>query len=195
MATPSTPAPSPVRAALDTYRTHVAEHNRLTLEVYLPVLANAEFDEGDDDRDIAEVRLESLGTLLGVSVDELARLGITAPLDVLDRYDELVPRLGLDGTDGVHDAKEGASKRREYISGINNALREKSLEEVRETISIPEEFRELTELVDSVVGSGKAYCGVLPMFLEAVVQDNGANFRHRTGAVPRQAANLLLVRI
>lgn len=89
--------------------------------------------------------------------------GISAPGDVLDRYEELATKVRLDGTMTIEDPETRAAKRQEYMSALSDSLREKSLEEVRGTMAIPEEFRELSEPVDRVLGPGQGYRDLFPI--------------------------------
>lgn len=144
--------------ALNEYQSYVAAENRRALDIYIPFITNAqEPKEGDfdDDFDVDKQRMEVLKRLIGDD-DVLDKEGITAPAELLDRYDDLMPRLGLDGT-FVIDADERPRKQDEYFSAIEEALKQKCIEEVRGMISIPEEFRSLAEHVDGLHGPGLEY--------------------------------------
>lgn len=110
---------------MDAYRTHVAAQNRRALGIYVPFVANAQFDEADAEED-----------------DDGA-------------LDELAPRLRLDGTMVMPNAEEErAPRRHQYLSAVETALRATSLEEVRPALSVPQEFRALAEHVDALPGPG-----------------------------------------
>ncbi|CAI0650769.1 unnamed protein product [Colletotrichum noveboracense] len=113
----------------------------------------AEPDELEDDEDLNELRLEALGSLLDTT---LADFGVSEPNEVLTCYDELAPKIGADGTYVMHEGshEEREAKRREYLDEIEKNLKLKSREDVRETISNPEDFRTLAGLVDGVLGYG-----------------------------------------
>ncbi|KAK1997922.1 hypothetical protein LX36DRAFT_51534 [Colletotrichum falcatum] len=151
-------SPEDIEASLAKYRSYIAAENRRALEVYVPFFATAVPDDLEDD-DIEQLRLDGLNSLLDT---DLKHFDITEPSELLTRYDELAPKTGLDGTymllehEGTLDEREAT--RREYLSIIEENLKAKSREDVRETISIPEEFRVLAGLVDGIVGFG------LPLF-------------------------------
>ncbi|KAK1622589.1 hypothetical protein BDP81DRAFT_400084 [Colletotrichum phormii] len=148
-----------IAASLAAYCAFISAQNRRALEVYVPFIAAAVPDDLEDDDDVEELRLDGLNTLLDANLQDF---GVSEPIKVLTRYDELAPKIGLDGTyvmqdhEGTSDEREAT--RREYLSIIEENLRRKSREDVRESISIPEDFRVPAGLVDGVVGYG------LPVF-------------------------------
>jgi hypothetical protein len=156
-----------ITTALDAYCSYISAQNRQALEFYVPLIINTRPPEDDIDEDeIPQMRLNSLSTLLSASNHVIQRVRdgepglISAPEEVLTRYDELVPWLGLDGVfrfqesgPAFHDRREVC--RAEYFDSIERALKEKCLEEVRGTIAIPEELRILAEMgVDGLYGPG-----------------------------------------
>ncbi|KAL0941592.1 uncharacterized protein CTRU02_204355 [Colletotrichum truncatum] len=144
-----------IKAAVQAYRSHIAEHHRRIFEVFVNFIATAEGEPGDwEDESIEEVRINSLAALFGEEIKKY----ITVPGDVLTRYDELVPIFGLDGT-GMATSQslfddEYIHERDSYFSLLEQALKKKCLEEVRETITVPEEFRILAEYVFQLTGPG-----------------------------------------
>ncbi|KAL0931914.1 uncharacterized protein CTRU02_212868 [Colletotrichum truncatum] len=103
--------------------------------------------------------MESLLTLLSADEETFRELGISAPEDVLARYDAVAPELGLEGVTvprGVRAGREleRAKQWHEYFWIILSELKETCLEEVRESITIPEELLVLAEHVDAVDGAG-----------------------------------------
>lgn len=154
-----------IRSALDAYRSHIAAQNRLALEIYIPAIANWVPNE-DFELDEDEVLPRKLEALSGVLGDwDLEDAGVSEPTELLTRYEELVPVLDLDGVgrirqhnlrqDGAGDKEFRARQIEEYFTVIEAALKERSLEEVRGTIAVPEELRILCDLgVDSLHGPG-----------------------------------------
>lgn len=142
-----------IATSLAAYRSFIAAQNRRALEVYVPFIASAVPDDLEDDEDVEELRLDGLNTLLDTTLQDF---DVSEPREVLTRYDELAQKIGLDGTymmhEGTPDGREAA--RREYLSVIEQNLRQKSREDVRKTISIPEDFRVLAGLVDGILGYG-----------------------------------------
>ncbi|KAK1544794.1 hypothetical protein CPAR01_02296 [Colletotrichum paranaense] len=152
-------SPDDIAVSLAAYRSFISTQNRRALDVYVPFIATAVPDDLEDDEDVEELRLDGLNTLLDTTIKDF---GVSEPSEILTRFDELAPRIGLDGT-YVMQEHEGTSEerdaiRREYLSVIEESLKRKSRENVREAISIPEDFRVLAKLVDGIVGYG------LPVF-------------------------------
>lgn len=165
-----------ILTALEVYCSHIAAQNRQALELYIPLIANAEPPEDAEipKDEVLPERLVSLSQLLDAPIDVILRsienLGqnpgiVSEPTEVLTRYEELVPLLGLDGVDRIRKNRPGEEDEsdkehralmvNEYFTGIETALKEHSLEEVRDTITIPEELRILSELgVDCLHGPG-----------------------------------------
>jgi hypothetical protein len=92
------------------------------------------------------------------SICNLEEARLSNPGELLARYGELVPWLGLDGVRRLHAGDRTCRHREinEYYAVIEAALKEHSLEEVRDdTITVPEELRILSELgVDGLIGAG-----------------------------------------
>ncbi|ROW00355.1 hypothetical protein VMCG_07286 [Cytospora schulzeri] len=152
-------SPADILAALNEYRSYIAAESRRALDIFVPFITNAqEPEEGDfeDDFDVEKQRMEVLKQLIGYDT-VLDNDGITAPAELLERYDDLAPRLGLDGTFIIDADDERSRKQDEYFSAIEEALKLKCIEEVRGMIAIPEEFRSLAEHVDGLHGPGLEY--------------------------------------
>ncbi|KAK1716042.1 hypothetical protein CaCOL14_001348 [Colletotrichum acutatum] len=151
--------PDDIAASLAAYCSFISAQNRRALEIYVPFIATAVPDDLEDDDEVEELRLDGLNTLLDTNLKDL---GVSDPGEILARFDELAPKIGLDGT-YVMQEHEGTSEerdaiRREYLFVIEESLKRKSREDVRDSISIPEDFRALAGLVDGIVGYG------LPVF-------------------------------
>ncbi|KAF9874151.1 hypothetical protein CkaCkLH20_08523 [Colletotrichum karsti] len=176
-------SPDEIKSALDAYRAHVASRNRKILEVYVPFIASAEPDEDADAGadDVEQLRMSSLRELVCADEEDFEELGIAAPGDVLERYDALAERLGLDG---VTVSRGLAGERRqewwdEYFDAVLSALKTKCREEVRGTIEIPAEVRTLAGFVDSVDEPGlpKDYASFLFWGLRDRIQGWGDHGR------------------
>ncbi|KAF4776753.1 hypothetical protein HER10_EVM0008624 [Colletotrichum scovillei] len=124
-------SPDDIAVSLAAYRSFISTQNRRALDVYVPFIAAAVPDDLEDDEDVEELRLDGLNTLLDTNLKDF---GVSEPSEERDAI------------------------RREYLSVIEENLKRKSREDVRKTISIPEDFRVLAGLVDGIVGYG------LPVF-------------------------------
>ncbi|KAF6820528.1 hypothetical protein CSOJ01_00784 [Colletotrichum sojae] len=151
--------PEEIKAALDAYRSHVAARNRQALEVYVPVIARAEVEPGDleSDGDIVGLRMDSVRQLVGAEEQDFTELGILVPGDVLEMYEALVLLVGLDGVSAPPSGEQDEERRargEEYFSALEEALRQKSSEDVRDEITVPAELRELAMFVDGIDAPG-----------------------------------------
>ncbi|KAG6356479.1 hypothetical protein INS49_015867 [Diaporthe citri] len=153
-------SPEEIKAAVDAYRARIASHNRDTIEVVVPFVAAAQLeqesdlDSDDDGEDMNDLRVDSLASLLN---DRIAPY-VSSPNDVLTRYEELVPILGLDGV-GTHEPDlltdpDYVLQRDTYFSHLERALKQKCLPEVCDIIAVPEEFRTLAEHALVLTGPG-----------------------------------------
>ncbi|KAL1876968.1 hypothetical protein Daus18300_002575 [Diaporthe australafricana] len=146
-----------IEAALANYRKVSAERNKRELGVYIDAFKKAEFTdeqirEETSDEEWEEEKMDALGEL--VCADLKKELGISAPAELLDRFDELAARCGLDGTTaGDLDPGERAADAAAYFDALDTALKEKAPEEVRQIISAPEEFRVLARHVLGINGA------------------------------------------
>ncbi|CAI0645903.1 unnamed protein product [Colletotrichum noveboracense] len=137
-----------VKAAVDAYRTYIAERNRRALEVYVQVATQAELDL-EDWGDVAEdMRIDCFASVLGRTD---ARTLISSPEDILTKFDELAPLCDLDGCGWSLPTSD---ERDLYFSRLERALKTKCLEEVRDSISAPPELRILAEYVGALTGPG-----------------------------------------
>lgn len=145
-----------IEAALADYRKVAAARNKRLLEVYIDAIIRAKFTdeairEETSDEEWHEEQLLALGELVG---GDLKELGISAPAELLDRFDDLAAGLCLDGTTGGDlDPEERAARIAVYFDALNAALKDKAPEEVREIISAPEEFRVLARHVIEINGA------------------------------------------
>ncbi|WYZ38344.1 hypothetical protein EsH8_III_000258 [Colletotrichum jinshuiense] len=144
-------SPEEIEAAVEAYRSHISHHNRRIVEVYVSLLADAEPEEGDfeGDQDVNELRLEALDPIFDTRLGEF----VSTPGEILTRWDELCSVYDLDGTAG-RPSEEDAALCEEYFSHMEKALRGSCLEEVRGSISFPEEFRVLAKHVNCLTGPG-----------------------------------------
>lgn len=120
----------------------------------MPLVTTAEPDpgdycSGDEEEDVNELRMEGL---MGIFDRRLADL-ISTPAELLDRWDELVSMYDLDGTGGVAD-EHHVRHCEEYFSHVEHALKATCREDVRDSIAIPSEFRELARHVRGLTGPG-----------------------------------------
>ncbi|OIW34820.1 hypothetical protein CONLIGDRAFT_626870 [Coniochaeta ligniaria NRRL 30616] len=167
-----------IKSALEAYCSEIAANNRRGLETLIPIIANwvpkegSEFDDVPED-EVPRFRLESLCHLVG-HWGIIGRL--SDPTELLTRWDELAPLVELDGVirlrapgqdsemniDGrtyplevLADQEYRELKFNEYVTVVEAALRERVLEEARDTVAFPEELRILFELgVDGLCGPG-----------------------------------------
>lgn len=150
--------PEEIEAALANYRRVTAERNKRELQVFVDAIVNAEFA----DESIAEEytkeemdreRLEAVTSLVGGELDFL-----THPTELMDRYDELAAEAYLDGTMGGDlDPEARANVLEPYFRAVEAALKEKAPEEVKDIISVPEEFRVLGRHVTGICGPDLPY--------------------------------------
>lgn len=146
-----------VLAALDMYRSHIKSQNRRNVELYVSYVEACSPDpDFGTEEEIQESRMEFLEERVGIS--GLAEMGITSPAEVLAQWDTVAHLASLDGTHGRNEASPGHLDA--YVSAIEKGLREKSREDVRETITFPDELRIVAEEVDGLSGPG------FPMFMQ-----------------------------
>ncbi|OHW98272.1 hypothetical protein CSPAE12_03054, partial [Colletotrichum incanum] len=138
-------------AAIKAYRSHIAGNNRRILEVYVPLIATTEPnpDDLEEDEDINELRIQSLESIFDLRLKDF----VSTPGNVPTRWDELVSVYDLDGTKG-HPPKADRAHREKQFSLLDEALKRVCLEEVRESIAVPEEFRILAEHVETLSAPG-----------------------------------------
>jgi hypothetical protein len=168
-----------IKSALEAYRSYIMASNRRALETLIPIIANwmpeedSDFFEDMTKDDVPRIRLKSLSQLLGF--DSVVRR-LSDPTELLTRWEELAPLLELDGVarlygpsqeeeedeDGVKypllvlaDQEYRELKFNEYVTAVEAALRDRVVEEARDTVAFPEELRILFELgVDGLSGCG-----------------------------------------
>lgn len=149
------PTPEEIEAALANYRKITAERNKRVLQVYVDAIVNAEFEDERiaseyTEEEMHKERMEQLGELVEDDLD-----GLTQPTELIERYDEMAAKLYLDGTPGGDlDPEARANLVEPYFKALEAALREKAPDEVKETISAPEEIRVLARHVTGILGSG-----------------------------------------
>ncbi|KAH0432667.1 hypothetical protein CcaCcLH18_06243 [Colletotrichum camelliae] len=142
-----------IEAAVEVYRSHISEHNRRIVQVYVSLVADAEPEEGDfeDDEDINELRLEALHPICGMDLTDL----VSTPREILTRWEELCAVYDLDGTGtSGKPSEEEVALREEWHLLVEKNLKKSCLEEVRESIAFPEEFRALAKSVNALTGPG-----------------------------------------
>lgn len=147
--------PEEIEAALANYRKITAERNKRELQVFVDAIVNADFAEETTAEEFTKEemdkeRMEQVAELVEDDLDFL-----TGPAELMDRYDELAARLTLDGTTGGDlEPEERANITEPYFRALEAALRERAPDEVKETISVPEEFRVLARHVTGICGPG-----------------------------------------
>ncbi|UQC87228.1 uncharacterized protein CLUP02_12730 [Colletotrichum lupini] len=94
------------------------------------------------------MRLDCFGSILSRND---AQTLISSPDDMLTKFDELASLCDLDGYGG---SIPNSHDRELYFSRLENALKAKCLEEVRDSITAPPELRILAEYVGALTGPG-----------------------------------------
>ncbi|KZL79781.1 methyltransferase domain-containing protein [Colletotrichum incanum] len=116
-------------------------------------------DDLEEDEDINELRIQSLESIFDLRLKDF----VSTPGNVPTRWDELVSVYDLDGTKG-HPPKADRAHREKQFSLLDEALKRVCLEEVRESIAVPEEFRILAEHVETLSAPGLGYAIALRIF-------------------------------
>ncbi|KAI8255946.1 hypothetical protein K4K58_005278 [Colletotrichum sp. SAR11_239] len=143
-----------VLEALDAYGAHIASQIRKNMELYVGyVLEQLPLDQDWTDEEINDARLQFLEERFGIG--EFVE-GVRFPEDVLTHWDEIAQLSGLDGTIRL-DPANGAGLLEDYVSHIEEALRENSHEDIRGTIKFPAELRIVVEKVHGLIGPGMPY--------------------------------------
>lgn len=117
------------------------------------LIADAEAEEGDfeDDEDINELRLQALHPIFDMNLPDF----VSTPREILTRWEELCAMYDLDGTGtSGKPSQEEVALREEWQSLVEKNLKKSCLEEVREIITFPEEFRTLAKSVNDLTGPG-----------------------------------------
>ncbi|KAF3805354.1 hypothetical protein GCG54_00008584 [Colletotrichum gloeosporioides] len=144
--------PEEIDAAVAAYRSHISNRNRRAVQVYVSLVSDADFEEGDDegDEDINDVRIQSLWPIFD------NRLGtfVSTPSQILTRWDELCSIYDMDGTGGRVPSEEEKALLEDYFLAMEQDLKRSCREEVRQTIKFPEEFRLLAKQVQALTGPG-----------------------------------------
>lgn len=142
-----------IEVALVTWRSTNASRNKKRLKVYVDAIMNAE-DEGADEEDLSKDRLDSLAVLLEETSESLNADGIATPAEFLARFDELAPKYHLDGTEGGDFTPEQrADISNKEFSELEKVLKAQAPEGVvRDTITVPDEFRVLARHVLGICG-------------------------------------------
>lgn len=147
--------PEEIEAALANYRKVTAERNKRDLQIFVDAIVNADFEDEQvrdefTDEQMHKERMGQLGELVQDDLDNLSQ-----PTELMERYDELAASLYLDGTFGGDiDPEKRANRAEAYFKALEAALRERAPEEVKETISVPEEFRVLARHITGICGPG-----------------------------------------
>ncbi|KAF4909658.1 FAD-linked oxidoreductase ZEB1 [Colletotrichum fructicola] len=143
-----------VLEALNAHRAHIASQIRKNMELYVEyVLEQLPLDQDWTDEEINDARMQFLEERL--EIGEFVE-GVRFPEDVLTHWHEIAQLSGLDGTIR-RDPANGAGILEAYVSHIEEALREKSHEDVRDTIKFPKELRMVAEEVHGLIGPGMPY--------------------------------------
>ncbi|KAJ0378443.1 hypothetical protein COL26b_003328 [Colletotrichum chrysophilum] len=121
--------PEEINAAVAAYRSHISNHNRRVIEVYV---ADADLEEGDDEEydegneDIDYLRIQSLWPMFDT------RLGtfVSTPAQILTRWDELYSIYDMDETGGGVPSEEEKARFEDYFlvmeKGLKRSCREES---------------------------------------------------------------------
>lgn len=144
-----------IEDVLAEWRSKNASRNKQRLKVYIDAIMNTE-DEETDEEELNRDRLDSLATVLEDTSESLAADGIATPTDFLERFDELAPKYSLDGTqggDGDCTPQQRADISNRDFTELEAVLKERAPEGViRDTITVPEEFRVLARHVLGIRG-------------------------------------------
>lgn len=142
-----------IEDAIAEWRSTNASRNKQFLKIYVDAIMNAE-DEEADEQDLNKDRLDSLASILGDTSESLAADGIATPPEFLERFDELAPKYCLDGTQGGDcTPQERADISNREFTELEAVLKERAPEGVvRDTITVPEEFRVLARHVLGICG-------------------------------------------
>lgn len=142
-----------IEEVLAEWRSTNASRNKQRLKIYVDAIMNAE-DEDDTEEELKEERLWSLGSVLEESLEGLVADGIATPAEFLERFDELAPKYRLDGTQGGDcTPQERAEISNREFTELEAVLKERAPEGViRDTITVPEEFRVLARHVLGICG-------------------------------------------
>ncbi|TDZ29273.1 hypothetical protein C8035_v011247 [Colletotrichum spinosum] len=161
MASPSAAA---LHAALALYRARVAAQNRRALDVWVPFIAAAAFDDDPAElEDVEDLRMRSLASLLDVDAAALRSNGVRRPADVLESCGTtetaaaaVVRLYALDGVARDPHLADAERTRlwEEYFSLVLAELRRTCEEEVLDEVAIPEDLVLLAAEADAVVGAG-----------------------------------------
>ncbi|KAF0321629.1 FAD binding domain-containing protein, partial [Colletotrichum asianum] len=143
-----------VLEALDAYRAHIASQSRKKMEFYVDnASGQLPLDQDWADEEINDARRECPEERLGIGeYMDCVRF----PEDVLAHWDDIAQLSGLDGTIR-RDPANGAGILEAYVSHIEAALRENSLEDIRHTIKFPAELCVVAEEVHGLIGPGMPY--------------------------------------
>ncbi|CAN8104752.1 unnamed protein product [Discula destructiva] len=184
-----------IEAALTKWRSINATRNKEHLKIYVDAISNV-VDEEFDEEEMANIRLESLASLLVTSSDSLAADGITTPADFLERFDELAPKYRLDGTEGGDfTPQERADISNSEFAELVRVLRERAPEgSVRDTITVPEEFtvlaRHVLGIVDPDLPNSQSVIGS-SLWAGTPVSDIASRV-HKPADIPVWGADLLM---
>lgn len=143
-----------ILAALLSYRTHIGGRNHRAFSVIIPDIEAADPDDPDlfeSDAELEEVRLEF--TLRLVGSGHGTRPPITRPSDVLTYWEDLAPRLALDGASVYHDASWRDEMRDVYMRGVLRGLNERC-SGLAATWEFPTDLAVVLQHVDSLEGPG-----------------------------------------
>ncbi|KAI0509501.1 hypothetical protein F5B22DRAFT_616548 [Xylaria bambusicola] len=134
-----------ITEALEKFRAVRSSANRPVLEKIIPVIENTQPSNPSNGRTkhYQRLRIGSLEELL-----ESEPLDIRRPSELLERWDDF--KHIVDGTSVGSDEAERITRRNTFFSAVEAGLKEKSPENVRESITVPSELRLLAEQVDVI---------------------------------------------
>ncbi|KAI1264492.1 hypothetical protein F5Y18DRAFT_390593 [Xylariaceae sp. FL1019] len=143
-----------IAQALERFRSHRLQANRIVLEKIIPMIERATVPEDNGSDDERTRRYQKLGVKFLEEEVVHQPLNMGRPGEFLERWDDF--KHIVDGTLVVQDEARRVSLRAEFFSEVEAALKEKAPEELRESITFPDELRLLLEQVDGVCGPGLA---------------------------------------
>lgn len=148
-----------IEDSLAIYRDLSAQANANALEIFIDAIIQADFEDESSESQYTDEDMERerngaladiLHNIIGDNVEEL----VTA-YDLLFHFRALAPKYSLDGTVGGElKPEERAALTAPYFDAVEIALKDKAPQEVRQIISVPEEFRILAKHILGLRGGG-----------------------------------------
>ncbi|KAI0147781.1 hypothetical protein GGR57DRAFT_244612 [Xylariaceae sp. FL1272] len=143
-----------IAQALERFRSHRLQANRIVLEKIIPMIERATVPEDNGSDDERTRRYQKLRVKFLEEEVVHQPLNMDRPGEFLERWDDF--KHIVDGTWVDQDRAQAVVSKNEFFSKVEAALKEKAPEELRESITVPDELRLLLEQVDGVCGPGLA---------------------------------------